>query len=159
MTRQDTSRETYFPPDNITNQKFCISCKQFVKSNHFNPIHVATKRELVGLLQQSIPFRVDLVYILVHFPKFSLINFVALNTEISSSLHTTILEKHKQTKHLIILNFCLGILFLVKRLGSSNPVQSILTLIVQTTVSAVLGTFSKQQQGALKVSLWSIFCY
>ena len=47
-----------------------------------------------------------------------------------------------------------------------NPIQvatkqeliSILTLIVQTTVSAVLGTFSKQQQGALKVSFWSIFC-
>ena len=37
--------------------------------------------------------------------------------------------------------------------------QSILTLIVQTTISAVLGTFSKQQQGALKVSFWSIFCY
>ena len=35
----------------------------------------------------------------------------------------------------------------------SNQLQSILTLIVQTIVSAVLGAFSKQQQGALKVSL------
>ena len=94
-----------FMPDDQTNQKLFISCKQFVKSNHFNPIHVATKRELVGLLQQSISFHADLVYILVQFPKFSLINFVALNTEKSSSLHTIILEKHKQTKHLIILIF------------------------------------------------------
>ena len=94
-----------FMPDDQTNQKLFISRKQFVKSNHFNPIHVATKRELVGLLQQSIPFCVDLVYILVHFPKFSLINFVALNAEKSSSLHTIILEKHKQTEHLIILIF------------------------------------------------------
>ena len=94
-----------FVPDNQTIQKLFISCKQFVKSYHFNPIHVATKRELVGLLQQSIPFCVHLVYIVVHFPKFSLINFVALNAEKSSSLHTIILEKHKQTKHLIILIF------------------------------------------------------
>ena len=94
-----------FMPDDQTNQKLFISCKQFIKSYHFNPIHVATKRELIGLLQQSIPFHVDLVYILVHFPKFSLINFVALNAEKSSSLHTIFLEKHKQTKHLIILIF------------------------------------------------------
>ena len=94
-------------PDDQTNQKLIISCKQFVKSNHCNPIHVATKRELIGLLQQSLPFHVDLVYILVHFPKFSLINFVALNAEKSSSLHRLILEKHKQTKHLIILIYIL----------------------------------------------------
>ena len=94
-----------FTPDDQTNRKLFISHRQFVKSNHFNPIHVATKRELIGLLQQSIPFCVDLVYILVHFPKFSLINVVALNAEKSSSLHTIILEKHKQTKHLIILIF------------------------------------------------------
>ena len=92
-----------FTPDNQTNRKLFISCKQFVKCNHFNPIHVATKRELIGLLQQSISFRIDLLYILVHFPKFSLINFVALNTEKSSSFHKIILEKQKQTKHLIVL--------------------------------------------------------
>ena len=33
-----------FMPDDQTNQKFFISRKQFVKSNHFNPIHVATKK-------------------------------------------------------------------------------------------------------------------
>ena len=92
-----------FMPDNQTNQNLFISCKQFVKCNHFNPIHVATKRELIGLLQQSIPSHIDLVYILVHFPKFSLIKFVAPNAEKSSSLHTIILEKQKQTKHLIVL--------------------------------------------------------
>ena len=39
------------------------------------------------------------------FPKVLIDNFVALNAEKSSSLHTIILEKHKQTKHLIILIF------------------------------------------------------
>ena len=92
-------------PDDQTNQKLFISHNQFVKCNHFNPIHVATKRELIGLLQQSIPFHIDLEYILVHFPKFSSINFVALNAEKSSSLHTIILEKQKQTKHFIVLIF------------------------------------------------------
>ena len=94
-------------PDNQTYQKLFISHKKFVKYYNFNPIHVATKRELVGLLQQSIPFRVDLVYILVHFPKFSLINFVVLSAEKSSSLHTIlfIVEKHKQTKQLVVLIF------------------------------------------------------
>ena len=70
-----------FKPDDQTNQKLFISRKQFVKYYHFNPIHVATKRELIGLLQQSIPFDVELVYILVHFSKFSLINFVVLSAE------------------------------------------------------------------------------
>ena len=94
-----------FTPDDQTNQKIFISRKQFVEYYHFNPILVATKRELVGLLQQSIPFHVDLVYILVHWSKFSLINFVVLSVEKSSSLHTIYFKKHKQTKHLIILIF------------------------------------------------------
>ena len=51
------------------------------------------------------------------------------------------------------LDFHLSTFFLVKGLGTSNQLQSILTLIVQTIVSAVLGAFSKVQQGALKVSL------
>ena len=92
-------------PDDQTNQKLFISRKQFVKSYHFNPNHVATKRELVGLLQQSIPYHVDLVCIIVHFSKFSLINFVVLSAEKSSSLHTIYFKKHEQTKHLIILIF------------------------------------------------------
>ena len=85
-----------FTPDNQTNQKLFISSKQFVKSYHFNPIHVATKRELVGLLQQSIVFRVDLVYIdkFCSSKRREIIIF-ALNY----------FKKHKQTKHLIILSF------------------------------------------------------
>ena len=51
------------------------------------------------------------------------------------------------------LDYHLSIVFLVKGLGTSNQLKSILTLIVQTIVSAVLGAFSKHQQGALKVSL------
>ena len=56
-------------------------------------MHVATKRELIEVLQQSIPFNVDLVYIHVQFPKFSLIIFIPLNGEKYSSLHTIILLK------------------------------------------------------------------
>ena len=56
------------------------------------------------------------------------------------------------------LDFYLSIFFLVKGLGNENPLQSMLTLIVQTAVSAVLGTFSEQpSKEALKVS-WCIFC-
>ena len=94
-------------PDDQTNQKLFISHKQFVKYYHFNPIHVATKRELIGLLQQLIPFCVDLVYILVHFTKFSLINFVVLSTEKSSSLHTIYFSKTQtnQASHHLDLYF------------------------------------------------------
>ena len=52
-------------------------------------IHVATKTELIGLLQQLIPFCGDLVYIMVPFPT-SLISFISLSTEKSSSLHTIV---------------------------------------------------------------------
>ena len=72
--------EHIFMPDDQTNQKLFSSPK-------------------------SIPFCIDLVYILVHFTKFSFINFVVLNAEKSSSLHTIILEKQTQTKHLIALIF------------------------------------------------------
>ena len=76
---------------------------------HFNPIQskwvVAALMRTVRLLQQSIPFCVKLVYILVHVTRFSFINFVVLNAEKSSSLHTIILEKPKQTKQLVVLIF------------------------------------------------------
>ena len=103
-------------PDDQTNQKLFISRKQFVKYYHFNPIHVATKRELIGLLQQSIPFNVDLVYILVHFIKFSLINFVVVSTDESSSLHTIYLKKPNQAPH--HLDFQSSIIFLLLGLGT-----------------------------------------
>ena len=101
-----------FTPDVQTNQKLFISHKQFVKYYHFNPIHVATKRELVGLLQPSIPFHVDLVYILVHFSKFSLINFVVLSTEKSSSLHTIYFKKTQTSQASHHLDFQSSIFFL-----------------------------------------------
>ena len=117
-------------PDNQTNQKLFISHKQFVNYYHFNPIHVATKRELVGLLQQSIPFHVDLVYILVHFSKFSLINFVVLSAEKSSSLHTIYLKKTQKNQATCCLDFQSSIFFLSLGLDTLFFLQSILTLIV-----------------------------
>ena len=107
-----------FMPDDQTNKKLFISRKQFVKYYHFNPIHVATKRELVGLLQQSIRFRVDLVYILVHFSKFSLINFVVLSAEKSSSLHTIYFRKTQTNQASHHLDFQSSTFFLWLGLGT-----------------------------------------
>ena len=86
--------------------------------------------------------------------KFSL----AVKERKTSSLHTifTLIQSTNQATH--CLDFHLIIFFfIVKVLDTSNQLQSILTLIVQTIVSAVLGTFSNQQKGALKVSLCIIF--
>ena len=105
-----------FTPEDQTNIKVVISHKQFVKYYHSNPIHVAIKRELVGLLQQSIPFCVDLVYILVHFSNFSLINFVILSVEKSSSFHTIYLKTPNQAPH--HLDFQSSIIFLLLGLGT-----------------------------------------
>ena len=92
-----------FMPDDQTNQNY---------SSHTNNLLNVTiqshlccnQTKLIGLLQQSIPFCVDLVYILVHFPKFSFINFVALNAEKSSSLHT-IIEQANTNQASIYLDF------------------------------------------------------
>ena len=79
------------------------------------------QRELVGLLQQSIPFHVENVYILVHFTKFSFINFVVLNAEKSSSLHTIILKnKHKPSTSL--LSFLFEYSFPCKRIRYLKPI-------------------------------------
>ena len=67
--------------------------------------------------------------------------------------HNYFILKQNTNQATHCLGFHFSIFFLVKGLGTSNQLQSILTLIVQTMVNAVLGTFSKQQQGALKVSL------
>ena len=77
--------------------------------------------------------------------KFSL----ALKVRKSSSLHTILFVKQNTNQATHCLDFHLSIFFLVKGLDTSNQLQSILTLIVQT----LLGAFSKQQQGGLKVSL------
>ena len=84
--------------------------------------------------------------------KFSFIICSCKSKENIIFAHNFILKQNtNQATH--CLHFHLSIFFFVEGLGTSNQLQSILTLIVQTIVSAVLGAFSKQQQGALKVSL------
>ena len=147
-----------FMPDDQTNTKLFISCKQFVKYYYLNHIHVATKRELVGLLQQSIPFHVDLVYILVHFSKFSLINFVVLSAEKSSSLHTIYFRKTQQTKQLVAK-------ILIKYIFPFIRIRYFILFAINTHIDclsnskcSVMYIFKATKQGALKVS-WCIFCW
>ena len=64
------------------------------------------------------------------------LTFVALRARKTSSLHTIILEKHKQTKQLVVLIFNQDF-SLLSGLDTLFQSQSILTLIVQTIVSAV----------------------
>ena len=118
----------------------------------FNPILVAIKRELVGLLHQSIILCRPCVHYGA-FPKVLMENFYSSKCrEIIIFAHNFILRQNtNQETHCLDLH--LSIFFFGGRLGTSNQLQSILTLIVQTIVRAVLGAFSKQPQGALKVSL------
>ena len=104
-THHDMSSETFFMLNNQTNSKIIHLTQQFIKCKNSIPFMLQPKRELVGLLQQSIPFHVDLVYIMVHFSKFSFIKFVALSTEKSSSLLTIILKEQKQSKHIVVFIF------------------------------------------------------
>ena len=89
--------------------------------------------------------------------QFNPIFIIALKAGISSSLHTIILRKQTQTKHPIEFDFILCIFFLSLGLDTSKQSQSILTLIVLTIVSSVLGTFSEQQQGAFESVLLEHF--
>ena len=120
----------------------------------FNPIQskwvVAIQMRSVGLLQQSIPFLVAILYIMVQNFMFSFIMFSLKSKENIIFAHNFILI-HSINQAIHCFDFHLSIFFLVKGLGTSNQLQSI--LIVQTIVSAVSGALSKQQQGALKVSL------
>ena len=86
------------------------------------------------------------------FPKVLIDKFCSSNhREIIIFAHNYLRKTNtNQASHCFDFHLC--IFFLVKGLDTSNQLQSILTLIVQTIVSAVFGTFSKQQQGALKVS-------
>ena len=58
-----------------------------------------------GLLQQSIPFLIAPLYIMVHFSMFSLTKLVAVSAEKSSSLHTIILKQREQTKLHFVLYY------------------------------------------------------
>ena len=108
----------------------------------------------VGLLQQSISFLIATLYIMVHFSMFSLINFVAVSTEKSSSLHTIILKtKHKQSNTLSCIT--------TKYIFLLIEIRYFILLAINTHIEcannskSVYGAFSKQQQGALKVHLSS----
>ena len=96
---------------------------------------------------------VDLVYIMIQNFEFSL----ALKARKSSSLHTILFLNKTQTKQLVVLIYNQVIFFVDFRLDTLLISQSILTLIVLAILSAVLGTFSKQQHTALKVLLCIIF--
>ena len=90
---------------------------------------------------------------LLVFPDHSLpFDVETVSAEKSSSLHTIILKNKTQMKQFVVFIYN-TVYFATRRLDPSFFLQSILTLIVQTIVSAVFGAFSKQQQGALKVSL------
>ena len=97
---------------------------------HFNPIQskwvVATPIRTVRLLQQSVPFGVAILYIMVQNFRFSL---ALKSKENIIFAHNFILEQNtNQASH--CFDFYLSIFFLVKGLDTSNQLQSILTLIV-----------------------------
>ena len=111
---------------------------------------VTSQMRSVGLLQQSIPFLIATLYIMVHFSIFSLINFIAVSAEKSSSLHTIILKtKHKQSNTLS--ENTIEYIFLHKK------IRYFIQLAINTHIEcsknskSVFGAFSNQQQGALKV--------
>ena len=80
-------------PIDQTIKKYSISCN--------NLLNVTIQSLPIKDGQQSIPFLIATLYIMVHFPMFSLINFVPVSTEKSSSLHTILLKtKHKQSNTL-----------------------------------------------------------
>ena len=91
-----------FTQGDQTEQKIFPSRNQFVNCN----ISIPSKQN--GLLQYNnqefdcyIPFGVAVLYTLVQ----NFLKFVALKARKTSSLHTIILEKHKQTKQLVVLIF------------------------------------------------------
>ena len=132
-----------FMPINQTNAKFIYLTQQFVKSNYFNPIHGATKREQFDCYNNSIPFCIDLVYIMVHFSKFSLIIFVAVSAEKESSLHTIILEtKHKQSNTLSETSF--EYIFLPRKIRYFKPTVINTHIDYQKKSKLIVRAFSKQ---------------
>ena len=76
---------------------------------------VTTQMRSVGLLQQSIPFLVSALYIMVHFSMFSFRNLESVSAEKSSSLHTIYFKnKHKQNNSLSL--FSIEYIFLPKEI-------------------------------------------
>ena len=89
---------------------------------------------------------------MVHFSMFSLIIFVAVSIEQLSSLHTIILKtKHKQSNTLSCIT--------IKYIFLMIDIRYVILLAINTHIDcannskSVFGSFSKQQQGSLKVCL------
>ena len=103
----------------------------------FNPIQskwvVEMQMRSVGLLQQSIPFLVAVLYIMVQIFKFSFI-ICSLKVMKTSSLHKYFNEQNTN-QATSCLDFQYSIFFFQGRLDTLFQLQSIPTLIVQTTVS------------------------
>ena len=123
---------------------------------HFNPILskwvAATQIRSVLLLQQSIPFGVAILYIMVQNFKFSL----ALKARKSSSLHTIYFKtKHKPSN--LLSSFSFEYNFPCERIRYIKPI-AINTHIdcANNSKCSVRYVFKATKQGALKVSL-SIF--
>ena len=102
----------------------------------FNPIQskwvVAIHKASVCLLQQSIPFGVAILYTLVQ--KFTICSLKRKENIIFAN-NFILKQNTNQACHCFEFHLC--IFSLVKGLDTSNQLQSILTLIVETIVSAV----------------------
>ena len=108
-----------FMPINQTNKNVFISCNNLL-TEHFNPIQqnevIAHKRQLVGLLQQSIPFLVAILYIMIHLSSSPSEIYRQISTEKSLPLHTIILvNKNKQRNSLSDIS--IEYIFYKRRLG------------------------------------------
>ena len=91
----------------------------------------------VRLLKKSIPFLIAALYIMVHFSMFSLITYLAVSPEKSSSLYAIIYSLANINEATCCLQIQFSIFYLSLGLDGSFFLQSILTLIVQAIVSAV----------------------
>ena len=86
--------------------------------------------------------------------KFSL----ALKARKSSSLHTIFILKQNTNQATHCLDFHLSIFFLVKGLDTSNQLQSILTLSVQTIVSVTDDQSSATKQEQANLCAVTVLC-
>ena len=142
-----------FTQGDQTKQKIFPSRNQFVNCN------ISIPSNSNGLLQYN---NQELIVTTINpiwrsrpvHPGTKILTFVALRARKTSSLHTIILRKTQTNQATCCLDFQSSIFSLLLGLDTLFQSQSILTLIVQTTVSVVLETSSKQpNKEPLKVSL------
>ena len=104
----------------------------------FNPIQskwvVAMQMRSIGLSQQSIPFLVAVLYIMVQNFNFSFIICSLRSKEIIIFAHNYF-NKQNTSQATSCLDFQWRIFFFQGRLDTLFQLQSILTLILETTVS------------------------